>query len=46
MQKRKSNNNIMTYGNILGNALEEFFGYIKLKKSIVKSICSVDYLVD
>lgn len=36
------------YGRIeeLGNALEDFFDSLKDKKSLVKSICSVDYLVD
>lgn len=30
----------------LGSSIEEFFADIKIKKYVVKSICSVDYLVD
>jgi len=30
----------------LGNALEEFFIDIKNNRPLVKSICSMDYLVD
>jgi putative transposase len=30
----------------LGNSIDEFFAEIKVKKSVVKSICSAGYLVD
>lgn len=46
MKYRVTHNTFYSKIEELGDSLENFFAEIKIKKSVVKSICSVGYLVD